>query len=376
MNGRLYDPAIGRFISADPTIQYPDDMQNYNRYSYINNNPLAAVDYSGYGWNPFKKLKKLFKKLFKAVKSILRNKIVRLAVAIAIATFAPEFIGSTNVFGGALTQYADVIAGGMSGLVSGRGDLRAAIQGAVTAGAMGLAGDIGQAYGSVAHLAAHATVGCASSVASGGSCGSGALSGGFGAATAGFASSFGRVGGAVVSSVIGGTASVLGGGKFENGAITGAFGYLFNYCAHDTFACSVENAWEGTVSGFNNTSMDGFLGSLNAIPGGTGVGFAISNVGKLTKSGVYILEFESSAAYVGKGLWGRMESSIDRIIIETGDVLKSSKFIGQSSTREALKTESRIMHEMGGPKSVNPNTRLLNKIRSPGDKYRKQDGEL
>lgn len=71
-----------------------------------------------------------------------------------------------------------------------------------------------------------------------------------------------------------------------------------------------------------------------------------------------------------------MKSSIDRIIIETGDVLKSSKFIGQSSTREALKTESRIMHEMGGPKSVNPNTRLLNKIRSPGDKYRKQDGEL
>jgi len=33
MNGRLYDPTTGRFLSADPTIQYASNMQNYNRYS-------------------------------------------------------------------------------------------------------------------------------------------------------------------------------------------------------------------------------------------------------------------------------------------------------------------------------------------------------
>ena len=33
MNGRLYDPTIGRFLSAE-TIQHPTNTQNLNRYSY------------------------------------------------------------------------------------------------------------------------------------------------------------------------------------------------------------------------------------------------------------------------------------------------------------------------------------------------------
>ena len=28
MNGRLYDPTIGRFLQGDPLIQAPDDLQN------------------------------------------------------------------------------------------------------------------------------------------------------------------------------------------------------------------------------------------------------------------------------------------------------------------------------------------------------------
>ena len=35
MNGRVYDPVIGRFLSADPHIQAPYDTQSYNRYSYV-----------------------------------------------------------------------------------------------------------------------------------------------------------------------------------------------------------------------------------------------------------------------------------------------------------------------------------------------------
>ena len=34
MNGRLYDPTIGRFLSADPTIQHPTNTQNLNRLCY------------------------------------------------------------------------------------------------------------------------------------------------------------------------------------------------------------------------------------------------------------------------------------------------------------------------------------------------------
>ncbi len=48
MNGRVYDPVIGRFISADPTIQFPYNQQSYNRYSYVLNNPLKYTDPSGY----------------------------------------------------------------------------------------------------------------------------------------------------------------------------------------------------------------------------------------------------------------------------------------------------------------------------------------
>jgi RHS repeat-associated protein len=48
MNGRIYDPLLGRMLSADVVVQYPDDAQNYNRYSYVGNNPLSFTDPSGY----------------------------------------------------------------------------------------------------------------------------------------------------------------------------------------------------------------------------------------------------------------------------------------------------------------------------------------
>lgn len=38
MNGRIYDPKLGRFLEADPTVQAPNDTQSYNRYAYVRNN--------------------------------------------------------------------------------------------------------------------------------------------------------------------------------------------------------------------------------------------------------------------------------------------------------------------------------------------------
>jgi RHS repeat-associated protein len=40
MNGRMYDPILGRFLSPDPYAQAPDWSQSFNRYSYCLNNPL------------------------------------------------------------------------------------------------------------------------------------------------------------------------------------------------------------------------------------------------------------------------------------------------------------------------------------------------
>ena len=48
MNGRMYDPVIGRVLSPDNFVQDPTNTQSYNRYSYCLNNPLRYTDPSGW----------------------------------------------------------------------------------------------------------------------------------------------------------------------------------------------------------------------------------------------------------------------------------------------------------------------------------------
>lgn len=50
MNARLYDPILGRFLSPDPYVQLPDNLQGFNRYTYGMNNPLCYVDENGEFW--------------------------------------------------------------------------------------------------------------------------------------------------------------------------------------------------------------------------------------------------------------------------------------------------------------------------------------
>lgn len=47
MNGRIYNPVMGRFINPDPHVTDPSNTQNYNRYSYALNNPLRYTDPTG-----------------------------------------------------------------------------------------------------------------------------------------------------------------------------------------------------------------------------------------------------------------------------------------------------------------------------------------
>ena len=58
MNGRVYDPLIGRFMSADPFVQSPGNLQSFNRYAYVMNNPLGysarvGIYGSGSAGSPF-----------------------------------------------------------------------------------------------------------------------------------------------------------------------------------------------------------------------------------------------------------------------------------------------------------------------------------
>ena len=48
MRGRIYDPAIGRFLTADPFVTNPQSSQGWNRYAYVRNNPLNFTDPSGF----------------------------------------------------------------------------------------------------------------------------------------------------------------------------------------------------------------------------------------------------------------------------------------------------------------------------------------
>ena len=47
MKGRVYAPAVGRFLSCDNYVQEPDISQNSNRYSYCLNNPLRYTGPTG-----------------------------------------------------------------------------------------------------------------------------------------------------------------------------------------------------------------------------------------------------------------------------------------------------------------------------------------
>ncbi len=45
---RYYDAALGRFISADTIVPNPGNPQDFNRYTYANNNPVIFTDPTGH----------------------------------------------------------------------------------------------------------------------------------------------------------------------------------------------------------------------------------------------------------------------------------------------------------------------------------------
>ncbi|MEW5789796.1 MAG: RHS repeat-associated core domain-containing protein [Pseudomonadota bacterium] len=96
MNGRIYDPVLGRFMSADPMIQAPDNLQSYNRYSYVLNNPLSLTDPSGYSW-----LSKLFRPILRVV-----------------AAIADGFFGCSGYCSATVNSYFAYKDGGLRGLLA------------------------------------------------------------------------------------------------------------------------------------------------------------------------------------------------------------------------------------------------------------------
>jgi RHS repeat-associated protein len=264
LNARIYDPTLGRFLSADPMIGDPYTPQQLNRYTYSLNNPLSLSDPNGLCF----------------LGCFYRNPVVQTVIAIAIAAIVPyAFEAEWAAFGAAIgvgtlaTEAIAVTAGGaLSGAatagMNGGNILRGMLSGAfealaffraggyvdgLEAGESAAAADIPNA---LLRIGLHGLVGGIASSINKGNFGAGFLAAGFGAASDAVPTN-GIAEGMVVHAVAGGVGSVLGGGKFENGAETAAFGYLFNdLLNHNGMQAGLAS---GTTLGFGAAAVcDGF----------------------------------------------------------------------------------------------------------------------
>lgn len=203
MNGRIYDPRLGRFLQADSFVDGVTDTQGYNRYSYVGNNPLSYTDPTGHF------------KLKEAAGFIL-------AVVVSVACYGACIPSVWAAWGAAAGFVGGYIATGTA-----EGAFSGALSGAITGylgGAFFNAGTIGfESYVGWSALGGGVT-----SLIGGGKFGHGFVAAGTGAlagrinlgSTQGPVAALART---FVRSVIGGTISQATGGKFANGAAYAAF---------------------------------------------------------------------------------------------------------------------------------------------------------
>lgn len=262
MNGRVFDPDIGRFMTADPTVQFAGYSQSHNRYSYLLNNPLGGTDPTGYGlgeWgeamfqsgsNPFN-IEKSYYAFSKRPgghdmdKFMMNNSWAR-AISNVAASYIPYAGWAVSAY---LSGYEVYLQGGTHADIE-----RTWVVSVGSAGAMYGVGSatnvVGYGYGEgvaiAFNVAGHAAVGCAAAAAGGGNCGQGALAAGFGAAATGALNTGNGKVDFVIAVVAGGIGAELGGGKFENGALSAAFQYLYSY--HTSRESSTDNVPTVTVA--------------------------------------------------------------------------------------------------------------------------------
>ena len=222
MDGRMYDPVVGRFISADPFVQSPDFTQSLNRYAYCVNNPLSLIDPSGYNW------------FSKNWKSLLASTV---GIAVSVIT-----AGSAASIGVAIAAGA---AGGAAGALTGAllngsniGQIaKTTFTGAFWGGLSGAANNLaGKIDGFWLKLGAHTLSEGTMEGLQGGNMLHGfmmgatsSLGGSIINKSIGYSCSLEKC---ISSALLGGVISEIGGGKFANGAITSAFSYLFNDKMH------------------------------------------------------------------------------------------------------------------------------------------------
>ncbi|MGV6825357.1 MAG: RHS repeat-associated core domain-containing protein, partial [bacterium] len=107
MNGRIYDPNLGRFLSADPHIQFPNNLQSFNRYSYVLNNPLSYTDPSGYFIEWLIAIGSTFVAdtvAIAAADALVGTSMTALTSTAYTATYAAVYAGTAAVIGGVAAE--------------------------------------------------------------------------------------------------------------------------------------------------------------------------------------------------------------------------------------------------------------------------------
>jgi RHS repeat-associated protein len=314
MGGRVYDAVIGRFLTADPIVQHEAGSQSYNRYSYVQNNPLSLTDPTGYsiagdilgylvvGVFGIEGVRESTMDWLRANPEAAQ---VIVAVAAVVVTVVTLGVGTGFLYAGVgATQFffASVVAGAAGGFTSGalstaiaggtgsqilsaglKGAAVGAISAAITFGIGhgmpldgGKFGSFGQALGfeaggvgdTIATGLAHGVAQGAIGEATGGDFVSGFVSGFAGhlsgTLTGGLEDVKGIGGIAIrtmIAATIGGTAAELTGGSFANGAVSAAFVHLFNDEATVQFR---NQTYRGYRTARNLNELDGqIFGSEN-----------------------------------------------------------------------------------------------------------------
>ena len=239
MNGRLYDPRVGRFVQGDPLVDDPGDPQAYNRYAYVGNNPLSVVDPTGYSRSG--------------------------ARSVGVTIFSIIVFSIAGPAGMPAVVWAS-LQGAVVGAIAA-GNSQGALWGAVSA--MVFHG-IGEAFPGVSKgtsfseavqsgaywskVAAHAAAGGTLNALNDGNFGHAFIAAGVTEAanpaidTIADGAPEGRSLRILASAMVGGTVSHLVGGNFGNGAITGAFQRAFNAEGdHCNDACLEEQTYRDNM---------------------------------------------------------------------------------------------------------------------------------
>ena len=243
MNGRIYDPRLGRFMQADPFIQASGNTQSYNRYSYLFNKPLTGTDPSGYfafiGWAIASfivgKIAQAFDLPILATIATIASCIGMDVVNCAAGSFGATY-GLTDDLGqafkaGAIAAVSTWAFTQIGGHFEGLSNKNLGVGPPDPSKLVRFGNNMLTKAQVVAQTSAHAIAGGVMNILRGGKFGHGFIAAGITKGTTNLrlaaADVGGVIGGTIAAATVGGTASKITGGKFSNGAQTAAFQFLY-----------------------------------------------------------------------------------------------------------------------------------------------------